>query len=94
MVSAYRLGGLMPGLVLGLILYALSLILGNGTLLLFGVIHTLAAGGDCLVLWLLRGVRPGALVEDHLTRAGSYVLEPEQTRARATMTADRTNEMT
>jgi hypothetical protein len=30
--------------------HALSLILGNGTLLLFGVIH----------LWLLRGVGPGA----------------------------------
>jgi Putative zincin peptidase len=78
-VSIYRLGGLMPGLVLGLIPYALSLIIGNGTLLLFGVIHTFAAGGDWLVLWLLRGVGSGALVEDHPSRAGCYVLEPEQT---------------
>ena len=37
-----------------------------------------AAGGDWLVLWLLRGVSPGAFVEDHPTRAGCYVLEPEQ----------------
>lgn len=76
-VGVYRLGGLMPGLVLGLIPYALSLISGNSYLLLFGVLHTLAAGGDWLILWLLRGVRPGTLVEDHPSRAGCYVLEPE-----------------
>ncbi|NTU85775.1 MAG: DUF3267 domain-containing protein [Chloroflexales bacterium] len=78
-VGVYRLGGLMPGLVLGLIPYALSLVLGNGSLLIFGVIHTLAAGGDWLVLWLLRGVGPGTLVEDHPSRAGCYVLELEGT---------------
>ncbi|WP_129671827.1 DUF3267 domain-containing protein [Candidatus Chloroploca sp. Khr17] len=78
-IGAYRLGGLMPGLVLGLIPYALSLIMDNAALLLFGVIHTLAAGGDWLVLWLLRGVRPGTLVEDHPSRAGCYVLDVEGT---------------
>jgi Putative zincin peptidase len=77
-LGAYRLGGLMPGLVLGLIPYALSLALDNSSLLLFSVIHTFAAGGDWLVLWLLRGVRSGALVEDHPSRAGCYVLEPER----------------
>jgi hypothetical protein len=76
-VGAYRLGGLMPGLVLGLIPYALSLIMNNGSLLLFGVIHTFAAGGDWLVLWLLRGIRPETLVEDHPSRVGFSVLEPE-----------------
>lgn len=77
-VDAYRLGGLMPGLALGIIPYALSLALDNSSLLLFGVIHTFAAGGDWLVLWLLRGVRSGALVEDHPSRAGCSVLEPER----------------
>lgn len=76
-VRIYRLGGLMSGLMLGLIPYALSLISGNSSLLLFGVIHTFAAGGDWIILWLLRGVEPGALVEDHPSRAGCSVLKPE-----------------
>ncbi len=56
-VNAYRIGGLMPGLVLGIIPYALSLISGDGNLLWFGVIHTFAAGGDWLILWSVAGHR-------------------------------------
>lgn len=74
-VNAYRIGGLMPGLVLGVIPYLLSLALGNTALLCFGVIHTLAAGGDGLILWTLRAVKAGTLVEDHPSRAGCYVIE-------------------
>ncbi len=74
-VNAYRIGGFMPGLVLGIIPYCLSLLLGNHILLWFGVIHTFAAGGDWLILWLLRKLKRGTLVEDHPTRAGCYVVE-------------------
>jgi hypothetical protein len=73
-VNAYRIGGLMPGLLLGIIPYVISLALGNVPMLLFSIIHTLAAGGDGLILWSLRTVPPGALVEDHPSRAGCYVL--------------------
>jgi len=74
-VNAYRIGGLMPGLVLGISPYLLSLALGNTVLLCFGVIHTLAAGGDGLILWTLRKVKGGTMVEDHPSRAGCYVVE-------------------
>lgn len=74
-VNAYRISGFMPGLVLGILPYILSLILGDGNLFWFGLIHTAAAGGDWLILWLLRDVRAGTLVEDHPTNAGCYVLE-------------------
>jgi len=74
-VNAYRLGGLMPGLVLGIMPYMLSLVLGNGSLLWFGVIHTFAAGGDGLILWSLRSLKQGTMVEDHPSRAGCYVIE-------------------
>jgi hypothetical protein len=74
-IRAYRLGGVMPGLVLGIIPAVIGILTGNGWLHWFGLLFTLAAGGDFLVLWLLRGVRPGQLVEDHPTRAGCYVLE-------------------
>ncbi len=74
-VNAYRIGGLMPGLVLGIIPYVLSLLSGDGNLLWFGVFHTLAAGGDGLILWTLRNVKAGTMVEDHPSRAGCYVIE-------------------
>lgn len=74
-VNAYRIGTFMPGLILGILTYVLSLLLGSGDLLWFSLIHTTAAGGDWLILWLIRGVRAGSLVEDHPTNAGCYVLE-------------------
>lgn len=74
-VNAYRLGAFLPGFVLGILVYSLSLVLGDGNLFLFGLLHTSAAGGDWLVLWLLRKVKSGTLVEDHPTHAGCYVIE-------------------
>jgi hypothetical protein len=73
-ISAYRLGTFLPGFVLGILVYVLSLVLGDGNLFLFGLLHTSAAGGDWLVLWLLRHVKGGTLVEDHPTHAGCYVI--------------------
>lgn len=67
----------MPGFMLGILPYFLSLILGDGNLFWFSLIHTSAAGGDWLILWLIRNVKNGTLVEDHPTNAGCYVIEPE-----------------
>src|SRR5512142_488404 len=74
-VNAYRLGAFMPGFVLGILVYFLSLMLGDGSLFWFSLIHTSAAGGDWLVLWLIRNLKPGTMVEDHLMQAGCYVIE-------------------
>lgn len=76
-VNAYRIGGFTPGFLLGILIYILSLILGDGNLFWFSLIHTTAAGGDWLILWLIRNVKSGTLVEDHPTNAGCYVIEPE-----------------
>jgi hypothetical protein len=35
----------------------------------------LAAGGDLMVLWLIRGVRRGQFVQDHPTQVGCYLIE-------------------
>jgi hypothetical protein len=48
----------------------------SGDLFWFSLIHTAAAGGDWLILWLIRGVKAGSLVEDHPSNAGCYVLAP------------------
>jgi putative zincin peptidase len=74
-VSAYRLGAFMPGFLLGILIYIVRLILGDGNLLWFSLIHTAAAGGDWLILWLIRHVKAGIQVEDHPTNAGCYVIE-------------------
>lgn len=74
-VNAYRLGAFMPGFILGILVYLLSLALGDGNLLWFSLVHTAAAGGDWLILWLIRDVKPGVQVEDHPTNAGCYVIE-------------------
>jgi hypothetical protein len=74
-VKVYRLGGFMPGLVLGLLPFILSLALGNGALLWFSIFQTAAASGDWLILWLLRNLKGGTLVEDHPSRAGCYAFE-------------------
>ncbi len=74
-ISVYRTGTFMPGFILGIVPYILSLLLDDGNLFWLGLIHTAAAGGDFLVLWLTRHVKRGTLVEDHPTHAGCYVLE-------------------
>ena len=74
-VNAYRLGGFLPGFILGILPYVLSLLFGSGDLFWFSLIHTSAAGGDWLILWLIRSVKTGMQVEDHPTNAGCYVLE-------------------
>ena len=76
-VNPYRIGAFMPGFVLGILPYFLSLASGDGNLFWFSLIHTSAAGGDWLILWLIRNVKSGIFVEDHPTNAGCYVIEPE-----------------
>ena len=74
-VRAYRISAFLPGFVLGILPFLLSLVLGSGALFWFGLVHTTAAGGDWLILWLIRNVRSGLRVEDHPTNAGCYILE-------------------
>ena len=75
-VRAYRLGAAMPGLLLGVLPWLAGVVTGNGPVLIFGLVFTLAALGDAMILWLIRGVAPGSLVLDHPTQAGCYVIDP------------------
>jgi hypothetical protein len=70
---AYRLGAAMPALLMGGLPYLIGIISGWAWFTNFGIFYVLAAGGDLVVLWLLRDLDGEARVEDHPTRAGCYV---------------------
>jgi hypothetical protein len=74
-VGAYRLGAVMPAILQGFIPAAMAITLGWPLLMAWSLLFVLAAGGDFVVLWLIRGVPPGRLVQDHPTRAGCRVLD-------------------
>jgi predicted neutral ceramidase superfamily lipid hydrolase len=76
LVKHYIIGALMPGLLLGLFPSLIALVTGNLFLFVFGLFFTLAAGGDFMIIKLLRRVDYNALVQDHPSRIGCYIYKP------------------
>lgn len=74
-VNAYRWAVAMPGLLLGILPSLAGIVTGSLWATLFGMLFTLAASGDALILWLAREVERGKLVEDHPSRVGFYVID-------------------
>jgi len=74
-IQPYRIGSFAPGLLLGILPWFISLFTGDILLFIFGLLYTTAAGGDFLILWIIRNVKPNTLVEDHPTNAGCYIFE-------------------
>ena len=75
-VNAYRIGVVMPGLVLGLVPVVMGTALGWPLLTLFAAILLAAAAGDLVVLFLLRHDRSPVMVQDHPTRWGCTIVAP------------------
>jgi len=76
-ITNYRLGTIMPSIIVGLLPYLYGLILNNLLVLFFGLFFILAAGGDFLITWMLRNEKPGSMVQDNPSRAGCYVIDKE-----------------
>ena len=74
-VSHYKIGGAMPGIVLGIIPSIIALLTGSAWLMCFGLFFTGAAGGDMLVLWNLRGYDNNYLMKDHPDEIGFMVIK-------------------
>lgn len=72
--SAYRWGILIPGFVLGVLPFLISLVFGNAWVFVFGFMFTLAAGGDFLMFWIIRSIPKEYLVEDHPQKVGCNVV--------------------
>lgn len=74
----YQIGAATPGIVLGAIPMLIALVMGWGAWMMFGMLFTIAAGGDALILWLLRDVSGKRMVKDHPTKAGCLLLPGEE----------------
>jgi hypothetical protein len=72
-LNHYLVGGLMPGILLGVLPSLIGIIMGNVSLLLLGIFFTLTAGGDFLIAWHLRKENKHSLVQDHAEKIGCYV---------------------
>ena len=71
-VNQYKTGVIMPVIITGFLPSVLSLFIGNPILLIFGIIFTIGAAGDFIVLWMLRKEKNN-LVCDHPSKIGFIV---------------------
>lgn len=71
----YRIGLMMPLVLLGLLPFVVAMFIGHTGLFLFSIIFTLAAGGDMLIYWLMRKIESTTIVKDHPHKIGFYIAE-------------------
>ena len=76
-IRHYRLGALMPLIILGILPLLLAYPLRSVPLLLWGILFVTSAAGDILIVWKLRKERDSLLVQDHPEEAGCIIFEPE-----------------
>ena len=69
----YRIGGIMPLVILGIVPAVISIIVGNLLLLYFGIFFTMAAAGDILVFTKLMKEKKDTWIFDSPTEIGFSV---------------------
>lgn len=77
-VKEYMIGALMPAIILGFIPGIIAIIIGNFGLLIFGIIFTTAAGGDFMIINLLKNEDKDDYVQDHPSEAGCFIYRKRQ----------------
>ncbi|WP_016776962.1 DUF3267 domain-containing protein [Anaerophaga thermohalophila] len=74
-VQYYRVGALLPLLVLGAVPFVISLFTGSFGFWLYGYIYIIAAGGDLVALKMLKKIPAHRKVLDHPEKMGFYVFD-------------------
>ncbi len=72
-VRQYIIGAITPAIIMGIIPAVIAIVIGNLGLLIFGMFFTMAAGGDFLIINLIRKESSSDLVQDHPSEAGCYI---------------------
>lgn len=70
LMRPYRIGSMLPAILLGIVPAIIAITTGSLGLMVFGFLFTFAAGGDFLILWLLRKEKPNTVVKDHPDKIG------------------------
>lgn len=76
-VKHYRIGILLPTIILGFLPIILSWITGRYELLIFGIFLTIGGGGDFLIVWMMRKLKKEEMIKDHPYKLGFYIPEEE-----------------
>lgn len=84
----YRWALVLPGLVLGFVSAMVGLIGGVWSITLYAFLVIYGAGGDAMMLWILRNHPSATWVLDHPSQMGCLVLGHASSPARPTLTAD------
>ncbi len=77
-MKPYRIGTLMPAIVLGFIPSIVAIVIGHLPLMLFGFFFTFAAGGDFIMIWLLRKESANTIIADHPNKIGCIIYETKK----------------
>jgi len=77
-VNQYIIGAIAPAIVLGFIPSILAIFIGNLGLLIFGMFFTMVAGGDFLIINLIRKENKDDLVQDHPSEAGCFIYRKKE----------------
>lgn len=72
-VSQYIMGTIAPAIIVGILPSIIAIIIGNSSLLIFGIYFTMAAGGDFLIIYAIRKENREDLIQDHPSEAGCYI---------------------
>lgn len=72
-VKHYIFGALLPAILLGILPATLAILTGYLPLLLAGIFFSMAAGGDVMIVRLLRHEQKDDLVLDHPSEAGCEI---------------------
>lgn len=71
----------MPGIFLGIIPSVIAIATGSLGFFIFGLFFTLAAGGDFMIVNLLKNEPKNNLVQDHPSKIGCYIFRPKNSKA-------------
>ena len=73
--AAFRATAAAPGVLMGLLPFAIAAVIGQGALFAFATLFTFGAAGDFLILWVIRGVPSNVMVRDHPETIGVTLLD-------------------